>query len=124
MHLENQVLILESFKITDEKIIAIIQHYKNGLPKGTRLLSKDNFIWEVAQRVISNIGSTEHILFPDEEIVTAFFQIRNSEVDGQAGIRQKIVERERNNIFEYIVKPIGHNTKPATNEILELIAIV
>jgi hypothetical protein len=114
-----KIYIRKSFKITGRGIIVEIQHHLSGLPKETRLMSSvSGLLWEVQCRVFYDHVNDKHVIFEKEN----FDYMRltfSSEEKKQASIQQ-IIENERQRIFEYLIKPIGHDEKPGDEEELEV----
>lgn len=116
----NQALIYKSFEITGRGIVAEIQHFKEGLPKGTVLKSLlTGEKWAVNQRVLLNFFINNHILFDNEEITYSYFTFKSVEMFEQA--KKEALERELANIFQYYLKPMNHEGKPLENDILDIL---
>lgn len=91
--LEDQfVQVINSFKLSDEKIIVFLK-WKNGkLASGTLLDNLDGKTWAV--RYISTTGSIETY--------------------------EKTIEEEKNNIFQYLLEPLSEREKPLVNTFLKI----
>lgn len=108
-----------SFKLTGIGIILEIQHSEKGLTKETELISKKSGrTWIVVARVLFDHAVTEQKIFDIES--TEYMLMRfESEEKKQKSI-DEIKERESKNIFQYLLKPIGHSEKPEMEEILKI----
>ena len=109
----------DSFQITGRGIILEINHNLQGLPKGTILKSKvNNLNWEVISRVIFHHPEFKQIHF---EIETQdYMRITFDTNEKLLKSVEQIFQKEKDNIYQYLIKPLDHNQKPNNEEYLEI----
>ena len=117
MNKSHEVSVVESWKITVYGVIVELKHYENGLPRGTILWSKSTDLkWTVDSRVLFSHAFDKQIKFKNEKTLWT----RGSFIDifRLDDLILEITEREKNNIFQYRLIPIGHDANPIKNETL------
>ncbi|WP_345199618.1 hypothetical protein [Chryseobacterium ginsengisoli] len=88
-------------------MLVTITDVENGFQKGMVLKSVDSGLyWEVQERILF---SEKEIKFEGETETRIHTNIRNID---------KVQNEFDKNIFEYKIKPIGHNEKPEVNDFL------
>ena len=108
----------ESFTIPERGIILELMHSEQGLKQGTILHSseKTKLEWELKNRIIFDHITDIQIVFENE--FANFMLLRFASEEQRQASRDKIIENEKNNIFQYLIKPIGHQHKPEEGEYL------
>ncbi|UZR99354.1 hypothetical protein [Chondrinema litorale] len=112
----------ESFNITGRGIVLELMHHENGLESGTILLSTSRKLkWEVRARVIQEIIGFNPKIFENEKIEFSLFKYSSFEARDIA--LQNTIQNEKDHIFQYMIRPIGHENKPLNNEELEIVEL-
>lgn len=105
----------ESFTITGRGIILDLMHSEQGLKQGTILHSeKTKLEWELESRVLFDHAVDIQKVFENE--FANFMLLRFASEEKRQESRNKIIKNEKNNIFQYLIKPIGHQQKPEEGE--------
>jgi len=91
-------------------IITELENVSNGIPENGVLKSiSSNLFWEVKNRIIE---SSSEKRFESEKELNVHINTNNRINDLSSIVQQ----REEKNIRLYLLKPIGHNSKPKINE--------
>lgn len=107
----------ESFTIAGRGIILDLMHSEQGLKQGTILYSeKTKLEWSVECRVLFDHAVDIQKVFENEFANFMLLHFANEEKRQES--RNKIIENEQNNIFQYLIKPIRHQYKPEEGEFL------
>ena len=108
-----------SFKLTGRGIVINLQHFQNGLKKGTVLTSqKSGLSWEVIARILFDHAAGNQIVFENEQVEYLLLNFDNS-VKRDKSLKD-IQMQEFNNVFQYYLKPIKHSEKPLEKEELTI----
>ena len=105
----------ESFQISGRGIILSLKHNYQGLAKGTLLQSENsNKKWEIQARLIYDHAIEVQKIFENEfrEYVRMSFKT----LENTKQSIQKIKAKEEQNIYEYMIRPVGHDSKPMEQE--------
>jgi hypothetical protein len=114
-----KIYVHNSFLTTGMGIIAVMQHNQTGLLKGSRLFSlKTNLSWEIISRIFFDHTMDEQIRFDIENI--DYMNLSFKSTENRESSFRNILENEKQGIFQYRIKPIGHDKKPENNEELEI----
>jgi hypothetical protein len=107
--------IIQSFNISFSGTFSItVQHFLSGLKPGTILTSiQSGLSWKVSSRTIYKKISNQIHFEGEKEIYSLGSFVGN---DSSETFAKYIIERERNNIFNYEVEPINHSEGPTENE--------
>lgn len=117
----NQAIALteNSFKITGRGIILELKHTQKGLAKATKLISENtDKVWKVKARILFDHAVEEQKIFETES--TEYALVRFESPEKRQESIDAIKERESQNIYQYLVEPIGHEDKPKQGEKLNL----
>ena len=110
---------VDSFKISGRVIIIELQHSENGLTKSIRLFSeKSGLTWEVIARVLFDHAVHEQKIFEVES--TEYLLNKFESLEKRKKSIDDIKDRESNSIFQYLLRPIGHDEKPEQGEKLKI----
>lgn len=114
--------ITESWKLSfRNEILADIQHSLHGLMPETLLRSKETGLsWRVKSRTIF-IQVENQKRFNGEKETWQRFTFMQPIDENYERFRREILEKEEKGIYQYSIEPVGHNTKPAPGEILEIV---
>ena len=105
----------ESFSITGRGIILELIHNTNGLHLGTVLTSKKTKKqWELKARILFDHAVDIQRVFNNEQ--TEFASVNFSTMEKREESRKKIKEKEDNNTYQYMIKPMEHSEKPEDGE--------
>ena len=108
-----------SFSITGRGIIVFLQHDQSGLPAGTVLRSvKSNLTWVVGSRILFDHVFEKQIKFAGETLNYVRISFESTEKK-ERSIKQ-ILDDEKQGIFQYLIKSVGHDKKPDDKEELEV----
>ena len=100
-------------------IIVELENSHNGLPTGTILFSKNSERqWFVENRIIESIASEEIKRFPFER--EKIIHLNIIPTSNRNKVISSLIEKNKNNIFQYQIRPINHEEKPELNEILSV----
>lgn len=104
-----------SFNITGRGVVLELKHWENGLPKETELTSqKSGLKWKVVARVLFDHAVQEQQIFESESSEYMLLRFDNQEKEVQS--INEIKEREAQNVYLYLLKPVGHDGKPEEGE--------
>ena len=105
----------DSFRISGRGLILELNHLEEGLPKGTVLISdKTGLRWKVIARVLFDHAVQEQRIFESESVEYMLMRFETS-VKRMKSI-EGIKDREKQDIYQYFMKPIGHDSKPPQGE--------
>lgn len=108
-------IIKDSFKITGRGIILELKHYRDGLSINTRLTSeKSGLEWVIIARVLFDHAIDQQKIFENEKFEFALLRFESQEK--RRNSIKRIKNRESQNIFQYVVKPLNHNQKSEEGE--------
>ena len=108
-----------SFKLTGIGIVVDLKHSENGLSKNTELISKKSGLtWTVIARVLFDHALREQRMFDSES--TEYMRVSFKTVEDMQKSIDGIKEREEQGIYQYYLKPIGHDQKPQEREMLKI----
>ena len=111
----------ESYEITGRGIVLELKHNEPGLNHGTILQSsKTKLKWELDSRIIFDHAADIQKAFENEPV--NFMLIKFSDNTKREESRQKIKNKELENIYQYLIKPINHSEKPIDGEELIIIS--
>jgi hypothetical protein len=108
-----------SFSITGRGIIVFLQHDELGLLKGTVLREiKSGLIWKIDSRILFDHIIEEQIKFEGESL--NYMNLSFDSAEKMEESRKKIIDDEKHGIFQYMIKPVGHDRKPNDKDELEI----
>ncbi|MTI20967.1 hypothetical protein E1176_08030 [Fulvivirga sp. RKSG066] len=108
-----------SFNIPGRGVVVELQHYQQGLEKGTLLTSEySGLSWKVKARILFDHAEGKQVIFKNESTEYLLLRFNNSQKRGQS--LEVIKKKESNNIFHYYLKPIEHSNKPPDREKLTI----
>lgn len=108
-----------SFNITDRGIVVELQHYQQGLEKGTLLTSEySGLSWKVKARILFDHSEGKQVIFENES--TEYMLLRFNNLEKRDQLLEDIQKKESNNIFQYYLKPIEHSNNPQEEEKLRI----
>lgn len=119
------IKIIDCFDIKGLGLITEIQHNENGIPPNTLLVNTEtNESWNVKKRVVSGvllIGNDREVYFDCETAYTHESLSFKSPKEQEIAI-QKELERRKNGIYWYLLKPKHkHQTvKPTQGSFLKI----
>jgi hypothetical protein len=121
MVIKEAVSIVEnSFLITGRGIILELMHTEDGLGQGTLLESHiTDRSWVVKARILFDHAEEYQKKFNSE--MTEFMLLKFKIIEEREKSIKNILMKEKNNIYQYLVSPIGHEMKPENNERLKII---
>ena len=109
----------ESFKIRGRGIVIFLQHIEAGLLSGWVLRSElSDQTWEVHSRVLHDHAINRHKIFDEES--PSFVRMSFKTGSRLEDSIKRIEQEEAIGIYQYLIKPIGHDEKPEVNELLIL----
>ncbi len=92
----------------------------NGIQKDTVLISSDSGLrWKVLSRILYDHTGGKQKYFESESV--EFILLSFGSLSDKESSLNSIIEKERKNIFQYFVKPVGHKEKPTDGERIEII---
>ena len=98
-----------SFDMGERGILADLHHQESGLPARTILSNSQGLKWEVGSRILFMHAAGEQKLFENEQTSSMSMKFSNSESQQQSV--EDIKSREQQNIFMYLLQPLGHSSK-------------
>lgn len=111
--------ILDSWILTGQGIVAELKHNETGLPFRTKLESlRTGKLWTVKSRLLFNHTTDEQKKFPNEKETLMFLTFKSS--GNLEKSRTDILDKEKHNVFQYYLDPVGHNEKPTTGDKLKI----
>lgn len=115
--------VIDSWDLTSRGIIADLRHQLEGLPPGSIIKSQTTGKeWRVNNRILFHHTLYKQRKFPNE--ITTYIRLSFASVDNMLASEKKILEREKQNIFQYQLQAVGHNSKPIVREVLLSITTV
>jgi hypothetical protein len=112
--------VIDSWDLTSRGIIADLQHQLDGLPTGSIIKSQTtDKEWRVNNRILFHHTLDRQKKFPNE--ITTYTHSSFGSVDNMLASEKKILEREKQNIFQYQLQSVGHNSKPVIGDTLLLL---
>jgi len=115
--IEKTVEIIDSWNVTGFGIIAELKNIHNGLPKGTKLKSqKSGLTWIVESRIVETLAIDSLKRFQNETETPMHFNFKS--VSKLENAKEKIIEKNRNQVFQYRLETNKQNEKPNNGEIL------
>ncbi len=114
------IQVIESWNITTLGIIVEIFHNLDGLKNGTIVKSTvTNKEWRIEKRLLFYHILERQIKFPNE--ITTYIHLSFANIEEQIISSKNILDKEAQNIFQYQLQPIEHNSKPNIDDILKLV---
>ncbi len=117
MVIKDTILVINSWELRTIGIIAELNHEFNGLPPDSILKSTSTGNeWRVLNRILFNNSINEQKKFSNETIKhlhLSFGSIENMEAS-----KEQILEKEKQNTFQYQLEAIGSHSKPEQNDVL------
>lgn len=108
-------IIENSFMISGRGIVVELMHSELGLKKHTVLISKKSKLkWIVKARVLFDHAEQKQIIFESESVEYLLCSFNSIEKKNQS--IQSILEKEKQQIFQYYLTPIKHENKPIDGE--------
>jgi hypothetical protein len=108
---ENRITIIESWEIPNRFFIAEIKHDLEGLKEGTILVSKKSGLrWKLQKRIVHSHTVNGQKKFEIETLQYVRSSFKSPEQMEES--ISKILEQEKNGIFNYTIIPMEHNSKP------------
>lgn len=109
--------VIDSWNLTSRGIIADLRHRLEGLSTGSVIKSQTTGKeWRVNNRILFHHILDKQRKFPNE--ITTYTHSSFGSVDNMLASEKKILEREKQNIFQYQLKAVGHNSKPVVGDTL------
>jgi hypothetical protein len=118
---DNHLTIIESWKLSyANEVIVDLQHSLNGLMYGTLLKSNDTGLkWKVLYRMIF-IQVQNQKRFEGERERFQRNQFQHPIGETFEKFEAKILEQERQGIYQYVLEPVKHTGKPLIGETLQI----
>lgn len=111
------IQVIDSWDLTSRGIIAELKHQLDGLPTGSIIKSQTtDKEWRVKNRILFHHTLDKQKKFPNE--ITTYTHSSFGSVDNMLASEKKILEREKQNIFQYQLQPLEHNSKPVVGDTL------
>lgn len=122
----NQVKVIECFNLKGLGLMTEIQHFENGIPSNCEIIDvKSNESWIVKKRVLSGLLLVANDSETYFECETEYDHIsqRFSTVEDRNLAVEKELEKRRNGIYWYLLKPKRkkQKTKPVIGSVLKII---
>jgi len=115
MESNKKIKIINSWILTGFGIIAEVKNLHGGLPKGTVLKSIESGVtWIVESRIIETFAMDKLTRFQNETEIPFRVNIKNP--SGLQNFRERVIERDKKNIFQYHLMPKNYNEKPKKGE--------
>jgi len=112
--------VIDSWELTSRGIIADLRHQLDGLPTGSIMKSQTtDKEWRVKNRILFHHTLNRQKKFPSE--ITAYTYSSFGSVDNMLASEKIILEREKQNIFQYQLQAVEHNSKPVVGDTLLLL---
>jgi hypothetical protein len=130
VHLEKRLMktktvkILECFNLHGMGLVTKLQHYENGIPPNTRLIShRSAQKWIVKKRILSGVLllNNSEVYFECETKFDHISQIHRTEIEKKNALNKEI-EKRKNGIYWYVLEPLNkiQDAKPEINSMLEI----
>ena len=104
-----------SFTISGRGIIVELQHFQQGLEKGTLLTSEQSGLsWEVKARIHFDHAEGKQLIYENES--TEWILLKFNKLAERNKSLEVIQTKEADHIFQYLLKPVGHTEKPLESE--------
>ena len=111
------IQVIDSWDLTLRGIIAELRHQLDGLPTDSVIKSQTTYKeWKVKNRILFHHTLSKQKRFPNE--ITTLTHSSFGSVDNMLASEMKILEGEKQNIFQYHLQPLGHNSKPVVGDTL------
>ena len=111
LRMRTSLEIIECHRTTHFGSIMEIKHTEPGLPKGLKLRgTRSSLEWIVDSRIIFSPAVLLHTRFDCETEV--LMKIKMSPLSAITKFKQKIVDKERNCIYQYRLTPVNHTSHP------------
>lgn len=111
---------IECFEVSGIGMLTELQHFFDGLPSDTIVQSTNSHKkWRVTKRIFFNHTHGKQKVFANETPANLHFSFdRAANIEALA---QAILDKEADNIYQYVLKPIGHTSKPPVGDTMELV---
>lgn len=117
--MENTVEVIESWNFRGEFLIAMLKYQGSGLPKGTKLVSRQTGkIWFVKSRIIHNHTADKQKRFPGETEVFEWSSFKP--IENKVRSRDRILEDESQGIYFYMLAFGQIKERPKAGELLDV----
>jgi len=111
-----------SWNITAFGIIAVLQHYFDGLQSDIIIKSTTTGNeWRVKKRVLFYHTADRQKKFPNES--TTHIHLSFASIEKKLLSIRNILDREDQNMFQYQLEPIEHSLKPSVGDTLTPVII-
>lgn len=117
MIIKDTILVINSWELRTIGIIAELNHELNGLPADSILKSTSTGNkWRVLNRVLFNNSIDEQKKLSNETITHLHLSFGN--IENMEASKEQILEKEKQNTFQYQLEAIGSHSKPEQNDVL------
>ncbi len=116
--IENKTIkVIDSWNLDSIGIIAELRHSFDGLPNGLIMKSQSTGNeWRIKKRIIYFHTYGQQKMFPNETSTMTVLSFTS--IEKQIISAKNILDKEKCNIFQYHIKPIGHMFKPLKDDLL------
>jgi hypothetical protein len=116
------IQVIDSWETTAFGVIAELHHDFDGLKTGTIIKSaKTDKEWRVKKRILFYHTFDRQKKFPNE--LTTYIHASFDSPEKQVISFKNILDKEEQNVFQYQLQPIVHNSKPDVGDILASVVI-
>ena len=113
------IQVIDSWDITLRGIIGELQHNLNGLASGSLIKSQTtNKEWRIKKRILFHHVLDKQRKFSNE--TTTYTHSSFGSVENMINSAKAIFDKEEQNIFQYQLQAVGHNSKPQIGDTLML----